>query len=202
MVEPAIRQMTLAEFLCWDDGTDARHELIDGIPVAMAPAARPHGALSGNVAGAIHAALQSRPECTVYIEAGIVPSNRADNFYVPDLSVSCDEPDDDQPQLRNPVLIVEILSPSTAAFDRTRKMSDYRLIPSVQEILLLDSRRMFAEIWRRAGDGWVHEVIDDPGATVTLNCIPLSILMGTLYRGVRIPDRRGRQGDDERGTRR
>jgi Uma2 family endonuclease len=197
MAEPAIRRMTLAEFLRWDDGTDVRHELIDGIAVAMAPASRSHGARSGNIAGAIHAALQSRPECTVYIEAGIVPPNRADNFYVPDLSVSCNEPDDDETQLRNPVLIVEILSPSTAIFDRTRKISDYGLISSVREILLLDSRRMFAEIWRRAADGWMHEVIEDPGASLTLNCIPLSISMGALYRGVRIPDRRGRQGDDE-----
>lgn len=197
MAELAIRRMTLAEFLLWDGGTDARYELIDGVAVAMAPAARPHGALSGNVAGAIHAALQSRPECMVYIEAGIVPPNRADNFYVPDLSVSCDEPDDDEPQLRNPVLIVEILSPSTATFDRTRKISDYQLIPSMREILLLDSRRIFAEVWRRAGDGWVHESIEDPGAALTLDCIPLSIFMGTLYRGVRIPDRRGRQGDDK-----
>jgi Uma2 family endonuclease len=189
--------MTLAEFLSWDDGTDARYELIDGIAVPMAPAARAHGALSGNIVGAIHSALRSRPECTVYVEAGIVPPNRAENFYVPDLSVSCDEPDDDEPQLRNPVLIVEILSPSTAAFDRTRKISDYRLIPSVREILLLNPRRISAEIWRRAGDGWAHEAIENPGATLTLNCIPLSILIGALYRGVRLPDRRGRQGDDE-----
>ena len=196
MAEPAVRRMTMAEFLRWDDGTDAHYELIDGIAVAMAPAARPRGALSGNVAGAIHAALQSRPECTVYIEAGVVPPNRADNFYVPDLSVSCDEPDDDEPQLRNPVLIVEILSPSTATFDRTRKISDYRLIPSVREILLLDSRRIFAEIWRRTGDGWAHKALEDPGAILTLDCIPLSISMGTLYRGVRIPDRSGRQGED------
>lgn len=194
MVELAIKRMSLGEFLRWDDGTDTRYELVDGIVVAMAPAARPHGALSGNLTGATHAALQARPECNVYIEAGIVPPNRADSFYVPDLSVSCNEPDDDEPYLRNPVLIVEILSPSTAAFDRNWKLTDYQAIPSVQEILLLDSRRMFAEIWRREDDRWANETVQGAAATLSLSSVPLAIAMSRLYRGVRVAQGPGQQG--------
>jgi Uma2 family endonuclease len=187
MAEAAIRRMTLDEFLRWDDGTDTRYELVDGVVVAMAPAARPHGALTARLAGAIDAALSARPECTAYIEAGIVPPNRADSFYVPDLSVGCDEPDHQGPELRNPILIVEILSPSTARFDRNTKISGYQAIPSVREILLLDSRRMFAEVLRREGDRWTREIAEGAAATLTLRSLPLSIAMSALYRGVRLP---------------
>jgi len=195
MAEPAIGRMTVDEFLSWDDGTDTRYELVDGVIVAMAPAARTHGALSGRLVSAIDAALAARPECVVYVEAGILPPDQSASFYVPDVSVSCTEPDDDVPYLRNSVLIVEILSPSTAAFDRNTKISGYQAIPSVEEILLLDSRRIFAEVLRRDGDRWVSEIAELPEAILHLRSIPLSIAMAALYRGVRLPTRMAGDGE-------
>ena len=70
MAEPAIRRMTLGEFLHWEDGTDTRYELIDGFPMAMAPPARAHGMLCARLAGAIDAALRSRRPCSAQTAAG------------------------------------------------------------------------------------------------------------------------------------
>src|SRR5947199_5880658 len=105
--------MTLSEFLRWDDGTDTRWELIDGVPVAMAPPGVAHGRLAARLAGRIDAALSARPPCFVQSEAGIVRADRRDRFYVADLAVSCALPKAGQQITTEPVLIVEILAPST-----------------------------------------------------------------------------------------
>lgn len=194
MAEPAIKRMTLAEFLRWEDGTNTRYELVRGVVVAMAPPTPRHGALFVQLAGAIDAVLEAKPGCTAYGEAGIVRPDRNDTFYVADIAVSCDPPDPDDQYLRNPILIVEILSPSTVDFDRNTKISEYQSIPSVQEILLLDSGRMFAEVLRREGDRWVTEIAQGPTASLTLRSVPLSIPMAALYRRVRLPGWAGRHG--------
>jgi Uma2 family endonuclease len=97
--------------------------------------------------------------------------------------------------IREPVLIVEILSPSTAAFDRQTKVPDYRRNPSVQEILLIDTETVFAEVLRRDGDHWITEIVQGPAATLSLGSVPLSIAMAELYEGIPLPAPRvGRSG--------
>jgi Uma2 family endonuclease len=194
MAEPAIKRMTVDEFLRWEDGTDTRYELIDGFAVAMAPPAPRHGALFARLAGAIDAALRARPPCTAYGEAGIVRPDSDDTFYVADIAVTCDPPRPDDQLIRNPILVVEILSPSTANFDRNTKVPDYRRIPSVEEILLLDSATVFAEILHREGDRWITEIVQGPGATLSLNSVPLTISIAELYEGLALPETAGRQG--------
>lgn len=194
MAEPVIKRMTVEEFLRWEDGTDTRYELIDGFVVAMAPAAPRHGALFVRFAGAIEAALRARPPCAASGEAGIVRPDRDDTFYVADIAVACDPlPPDDQ-LIRNPILLVEILSPSTANFDRNTKVPDYRRISSIEEILLLDSATVFAEILRREGDRWITELVQGPAATLSLNSVPLTISMAELYEGLPVPEMAGRPG--------
>jgi Uma2 family endonuclease len=75
--------------------------------------------------------------------------------------------------VRDPLLIVEILSPGTALYDRQTKVSDYRRIASVQEILLIDSASIFAEVLRREGDRWITEIVRGPQATLSLASIGL-----------------------------
>jgi Uma2 family endonuclease len=87
MAEPAIKNMTVAEFLHWDDGTDTRYELLDGTVLAIAPPAPAHGFLAARLCARIEAALRSCPPCMVQIEAGIT------------------KPDSE------PLIVVDILSP-------------------------------------------------------------------------------------------
>ena len=188
MAEPAIRRMTVDEFLRWDDGTDARYELVDGFVVAMAPPVPRHGTLTLRLGGAIDAALRTRPPCSAHGEAGIVRPDRDDTFYVADIAVTCDPLQPDDQLIRNPILIVEILSPSTATFDRNRKVPDYRRIASVQEILLLDSASVFAEVLRRDGDRWITEIVQGPTSTLSLGSVPITIPMAELYRGLPLPE--------------
>jgi Uma2 family endonuclease len=184
MAEVALKRMMLDEFLRWEDGTDTRYELIEGHPVAMAPPMPGHGVIAVALGAELRAALRPRPSCFVQAEAGIARPERDDTCYVADLAVSCDPPRPGDRLIRDPMLIVEILSPGTAVFDRQSKIPDYRRIPSVQEILLIDSESIFAEILRRSGEQWITEIVRGPDAMLSLASIPLTVRMSELYRGL------------------
>ena len=188
MSEAAFKRMTVAEFLRWEDGTDTRYELLGGSPVAMAPPAIAHGVLALRLGARIDAALRSRSPCFGQSEAGIVRPDRNDTCYVADLAVSCTPPGPGQQLLQDPLLIVEILSPGTALYDRQTKVSDYRRIPSVHEILLIDSTSMFAEVLRREGDRWITEIVRGPQATLSLASIRLTAALSELYEGIDLGD--------------
>jgi len=181
MAEPAIQYMTLAEFLRWDDGTDTRWELLDGVPIAMAPPARALGMLVTRLGGRIDAALSARGECTIQSEAGIVRPDRRDTFYVADLAVSCAPVEAGQQITPEPVLIIEILSPTTMAEDLQEKIPDYLRIPSVEEVVAIDSRRVFAQVMRRHGEHWITEIVQGRESTLSLASIGLTVTMAELY---------------------
>jgi Uma2 family endonuclease len=184
MSEAAVKRMTVAEFLRWEDGTDTRYELLAGQPVAMAPPAIAHGILALRLGARIDAALRSRPPCFGQSEAGIARPDRNDTCYIADLAVTCTPPERGQQLIQDPLLIVEILSPGTAMFDRQTKVSDYRRIASVEEILLIDSTNVFAEVLRREGDRWITEIVRGPEATLSLASIGLTAAMSELYEGI------------------
>jgi Uma2 family endonuclease len=184
MAEAARRRWALEEFLAFDDGTDRRYELFDGEIVAMAPPARAHGTLVSRLDRAIGNAL--RPPCEIITEAGIVPPERADSYYQADLAVTCTPGAPSDQFLTEPVLIVEVLSPSTAATDRDRKLPDYRRIASLQEILVVSSTEARIEHYRREADGW--KVQDHAGrGAVTLESFDVTLELGELYAGVLAP---------------
>lgn len=193
MSEPAPRRMTVEEFLSWEDGTDTRYELIGGVVYAMAPPAPAHGRIAARLGGFIDAALRSRPPCFVQSEAGIVRPDHDDTCYIADLAIACQPLRPEDRLMRDPLLIVEILSPSTTAFDRQTKIPDYRRISTVQEILLLDSQSVFAEVLRREGDHWITEIVQGPAATLSLNSVPVTIAMSDLYEGIPLPEPRPSQ---------
>ena len=182
MAEPAWRLWTLDEFLAFDDGTDTRYELFDGQMVAMPPASDVHGALVARLAVRIGAGL--RLPCEVVIEAGIIPPERADSWYQADLAVTCAGLTGQQ-FIAAPTLVVEVLSPSTAATDRDRKLPDYRTIPSLQDILVVSSSEPRIEHFRREEGGW--KIHDLRGAgTLRLQALDLTLDVAELYAGVRI----------------
>jgi len=184
MAEPAIRHMTLQEFLRWEDGTDTRYELLGGFPVAMAPPARAHGMLCARLAGMLDQALRARRPCSPQTEAGTARPDREDTCYVADLAVTCRPYQRGEQIVKDPTLIVEILSPGTERHDRQTRVPAYREIDSVDEILLIDSESIYAEILRREGDRWITELVRGREAVLRLSSIDLRIAMADLYEGI------------------
>jgi Uma2 family endonuclease len=178
-------QMTVIEFLAWNSQDSDRWELIDGTLRAMAPAAPRHGAIQGEVARLIGNRLAAlRPECRVIIEPGIQPKVQANlNVRVPDLAVTCAPLDPDDRLLREPLLVVEILSPSNKT-ETWANIWSYVTIPSVWEILVLHTAEIRADLLRREEDGtWP----DDPltltlGDTVSLESINFTAPITAFYR--------------------
>lgn len=87
-----------------------------------------------------------------------------------------------------PFLIVEILSPSTERHDRRVKLPVYRQIETVQEILLIDSDGIYAEVHRRAGAQWITEILRGPDAVLSLISPGLEVRLADLYDGIALPD--------------
>src|SRR5260221_867754 len=155
MADAAIRAMTLEEFLRWDDGSDTRYELIGGFPVAMAPGLEDHGVLALRLGARIDAALASRRPCRAGTEAGILHPDRGDTFFVADVAVTCAPHEARRQYMQDPILLVEVLSPSTERHDRRIKVPAYQRIASVQDILLIDSESRYAELYRRHCQQWL-----------------------------------------------
>jgi Uma2 family endonuclease len=178
--------MTVEEFFDWCPNDDSRWELIDGRPVAMAPASGAHQILWGNLAYRFAEALDPLRNCTVRINGGVLSPERADTYYEADLAVSCTPPErGDRGDVREPVLIAEILSPSTEGTDRRRKPPDYRSIPSVREILLIAQDGHYAEVHRRLeGDRWLTDLLQGPEAQLRLESIGLDMPLAEIFAGV------------------
>ncbi len=178
--------MTLPEFLSWDasDGSGVAWQLVDGEPVAMAPGSETHAALQGEIGRLIgnHLIEQGGPS-RLLSQPGIVPrvlSNR--NFRIPDLGVTCAPPSQGL-MVPDPILLIEILSPSNEAQTRAN-IGAHTTIPSVREILAIHSTRIEAELLRRGSDGnWPEEpAILTEGDTLSLSSIGFAYSLAAFYR--------------------
>jgi Uma2 family endonuclease len=145
--------LTVDDFQDWEPPPgmeDLRWELVDGAPVAMAPPGNNHGAIQGLASFLlIQHLLTHRPAGRLLVTPGVIPRLRSRcNERIPDLGVSCG-PFTDGRALADPVLLVEILSPLNEAKTRVNAWA-YATIPSVQEVLILSSTAMQAEILRQS----------------------------------------------------
>ena len=181
MSETAAKRMSLAEFLEWDDGTDTRYELVGGRVIALPVCSVAHGTILANLACDVGNRL--RAPLRAAIRGGIIPQHRDHTYYLADLVVAGGPPASQAQSFANPVLIIEVLSPSTAQHDRGTKLVDYREIPSVQEILLVSSEARRVEIWRREGARWIVETLIGD-AERRLAAVDESIPLSAIYENV------------------
>ncbi|MFO1035756.1 MAG: Uma2 family endonuclease [Geminicoccaceae bacterium] len=178
MGEAATRLLTVDEFLDWDDGTDRRYQLLNGVVTMMAPPQALHGSLVNELGAVLRAGLK-RP-CRVITEAGIKPPHRNDAYYQADLAVTCRPLERGEVYLPEPRIVVEVISPSTAATDRVHKLDDYRRTASITDILLVATSRIEIEHWHRQGAVWVVANAG-PGENIILRDYAITIDIDALY---------------------
>jgi len=175
--------MSVAEFLDSNPGDRRRWQLVDGEPCLKAPLKPIHGYLLGELCALIGNHLRaSGSRCDVFVMPGIVPATMAaHNMRVPDLAVSCTWQTPDRPDLADPVLVVEILSPSNRA-DTWANVWAYTTMPSVREILVLHTDAVAAELLARRPDGaWPERPTLIAEGALTLASIGLHIPLSDLY---------------------
>jgi Uma2 family endonuclease len=182
-------RMSVEEFPNWDSGDTLKCELVDGEPHAMAPANRTHGVLRGRLATLINNHFDREPRaCSVVVEPGVVPRLPSDhNVRVPDLAVTCAPYETEEAVLVDPVLLIEILSPSTHQAQTWTNIWAYTTIPSVLEILILRADRIAAELLRRSPQGdWPERPVSISEGDVVLDSIGFRVGPRELYRGTRL----------------
>jgi Uma2 family endonuclease len=180
-------RMSVEEFLAWHHEDERLWQLVDGDPQAMAPPNRTHGALQLELGGLIrnHLAETRRP-CSILGTPGVVPHVRAGhNVRIPDLAVTCSGYKSEEATLTDPVLIIEILSPSNQA-ETWANVWTYTTIPSVREILVMHTDSIGADLVRRLPDGsWPEEPISIADGDLVLESIGFRVALQDLYRTTR-----------------
>jgi Uma2 family endonuclease len=185
--------MTVAEFHAWQppEHPQRRWQLVDGEPVSMAPASDNHGIIQSRASYLLTGHLDAhRPACLVITAPGVVPRVRSmTNERIPDLGVTC-SPATGSQTVADPVVLIEILSPSNE--DQTRaNIWAYTTIPSVKEILLLNSTSIGAELWRRDQDGsWPSEPLPiGASGVVELQSLGFAVPLIAFYLGTSLTAR-------------
>lgn len=178
--------MTVEEFLRWPgDGSGRRFELVDGILRMQDSASDAHGTIQSRLNAIILNHLDStRPYCRVVVNPGVSPRLNTDwNYREPDLGVTCAPNRPDEHMLPEPLLLVEILSPSNAA-KTWSNIPLYATLPSVKEILIVDSTVVSVQLLRRQEDAsWPQRPTRfGPGEAVRLATIDLEIALRDMYR--------------------
>jgi Uma2 family endonuclease len=175
--------LTADEFLAWEIEQPERWELVDGECFAMAGGTDIHNTICLNVAFALRASLAGR-RCSVFMSDVKLKIAEDEAVFYPDVIVSCDDADRGRRQWKEaPVLIAEVLSPSTEAYDRGRKFSSYRLIPGLTTVLFLNQNRPFVECYTRVeGNEWRLTEARDAESVVALEALGFSLPLADLYR--------------------
>ncbi len=174
------QKLTPQEYLNWEQHQECRYEYVNGEVFAMTGGTIPHGTIALNLATALKSHLRGS-SCRVFnsdIKVGITGKGP---FHYPDLSVSCDERDRTAMEfIEQPCLIVEVLSPSTEAYDRGGKFAHYRNIRTLQEYVLIDAERTSVECFRlNAAGKWelTHYLAgEEVELTSVTFCCPIALL--------------------------
>lgn len=173
---------TYREYVAFERTANVKHEYVRGLILAMAGGKPEHGARAVRVMAGLAAQLRGRP-CSVFDSDVRVRVRSADLAAYPDASVVCGnlQTDGEDPDaIVNPVVIVEVLSPSTAEYDRGEKLEAYQQLPSVEEVMLVDHQEARVDVVRRSGAGWVT-VSYRSGESVRLESIDCALAVSDLF---------------------
>ncbi|MEM7793213.1 MAG: Uma2 family endonuclease [Cyanobacteria bacterium P01_C01_bin.118] len=172
------------EYLVLERQSAIRHEYRQGLVYAMAGGTDNHERIAFNLLKIIDNYLGDASDCRFH--AGNVKVNYLDDFfYYPDAFITCDSRDrKDRYIKRYPKLIVEVLSPSTEAFDRGDKFEDYQQLESLEEYVLISQDHQQVECQRRMASGDWETVVYAGGDTAVLTSVGLEFVVAELYRGI------------------
>jgi Uma2 family endonuclease len=184
MVATHRSRYTRAEYIAFERSANAKHEYLDGNIYAMAGGSREHAAFSANVLTLLSVALRDRPRAAHTSDLRVRVVDTGLDTY-PDVSVICGQPEfdpDDKHALLNPVVLVEVTSPSTEDYDRGDKLAHYKRIPTVREVVFVGHRERVVEVVRREQDGsWSrHEA--RPGRAAKLESLDCELPVDEVYR--------------------
>ncbi len=184
IANPEHRRFTPQGYFEWEAQQELRYEYFDGEVFAMTGSSLPHGRIGLNVSSLLKSHVQGKG-CIAFNSDCKVGISEKGPFTYPDVSVSCDQRDRTAVEfIRYPCLIVEVLSPSTEAYDRGGKFALYRRLESLQEYVLIGSETKTVEVFRRDPNGtWIFIPYGE-GDEIELTSVGLTIAIATIYEDV------------------
>lgn len=192
MADAARLTMTPEDFFVWQRDQDELYELVDGHPVPrhrmMTGASMQHDRATVNVIGSLYAQLRGTSCRPTTADIALRTSIRG--LRRPDVMVECAPLVQDTYEAREPKLVVEVASPSTTTIDQTRKVEEYKRHPTLAYILLIETLKPQALLYRRLGEDWDIETFEGLDAVIDLAAIGATLAMADIYDGLSFPPRR------------
>jgi Uma2 family endonuclease len=186
--------MTPAEYLAWEAEQPIKYEYIDGETYAMTGGTLPHNDVAVNLTTILRTALRGTG-CKVQMADAKVKVSEKGPYFYPDMVVSCDDRDRRSiDAIAYPKLIIEVLSPSTAGFDRGDKFKFYRRIPTLQEYVLIDAEKVGIDCYRKTSAGkweltaYPEDAADGKNPILELVSLDFQCPLALVYEEVVFPD--------------
>ena len=197
-------RLTPEEYIAFErkalpDSEIIRHEYLNGELIAMSGASRAHNLITGNIFGELRTLLRGSG-CETYMGDMRVSTPATASYFYPDVVVVCEEPrfeDDVFDTLLNPIILVEVLSPSTEVYDRREKFAHYRQLASLQEYILVSQDKVLVEHYRRqkeqgtapvTGKDWIFTDFQELEEILPLTSIQCELPLQEIYERVTFPD--------------
>lgn len=179
-------QLTPEEYITFERKAPFKNEFINGRIVAMSGASRAHNRITGDVFNTISNQLMGR-DCETFIGDMRVKAGETASYFYPDVVVVCNEPrfeDNVFDTLLNPIIIVEVLSPSTEADDRGEKFDHYQQLVSLQEYILISQDKVRVEHYLRRETQWIPTEFRTLTDVLPLISIDCALPLQDIYRRV------------------
>ena len=189
MSSVAIKRYSPADYLALERASEFRHEFFDGELFRMSGGTIEHSQIAGNVIRALGNSLADSPCRVLTSDMRIkLPTGL---YTYPDVSVVCDQPqyeDDHTDVLLNPLVVVEVLSPTTEAYDRGKKFRHYQTCPSLREYVLIAQDRSAVDHYLRQPTGqWLLTTFESLDATMPLPSLGVGLRLSEIYSKVEFP---------------
>ena len=187
MAAPVLKHISSSDYLELERSSKDKHELFQGKIVAMVGASIQHNEIVSNLIIKIGNFLNGKG-CRIYTSDLRVHVPTSDSFTYPDATIICGKPemvDDKQDTIKNPTVIIEVMSPTTEQYDRGTKFFYYMQIPVLKEYILIDSTKIFAQtITKQADNSWKFEELKNENDQLTFTSIAHQISLKEIYENV------------------
>jgi Uma2 family endonuclease len=185
------KRMSYAEYIERELTAEVRSEYHGGEVLEMTGGTIDHSRIIRNVAGELRTLLRGKP-CESFESNRRLHIRELDQSVYPDAQVICGPiqfhgPDVSRTTVLNPTVVIEVLSPGTAAYDRGEKMRAYLSVPSLKQYVLIESTTAYAEILTRAEAGWLRTDAKGVESTLAIASIDVELKMSEVYLGVELP---------------
>lgn len=187
MAAPVLNYLSASDFLEFERNSNEKHEFFQGKIIAMAGASLSHNRIVSNIIGDLNRFLKGK-SCEVFLSDLRVNIPTSETFTYPDVTIICGKPemvDNKMDTVRNPTVIIEVMSPSTEQNDRGAKFFNYMQIPALQEYLIISSTSVYAlSAKKQADNSWKFDEIKNLSNHLAIKSINHEISLEEIYENV------------------